>query len=240
MARNMRGEFFFGGVSSCSMGIWITKAIEIPAAAIRQNKISIPGRSGDLIIYDGGYDNVSFSVECCVRNEAHRTAAAALEDVKRWINGKTGYQRFELPGEDGYRMACISSSVEYSAKNDKIRTFAISFDCKPQVYTYEGENAIHIKAPTTMYNVGMEALPLITLYGNSGGILTVGDVKIEVHDIDEYLALDCEMQDAYKDDINKNSTIYAPTFPKLSTGENKIAFSGGISCVEIVPRWWHL
>lgn len=52
--------------------------------------------------------------------------------------------------------------------------------------------------------------------------------------------LDSETQNAYNDIGNQNRNINAPVFPTLPDGEIRIAFSGGIERVEIIPRWWEL
>jgi phage-related protein len=40
---------------------------------------------------------------------------------------------------------------------------------------------------------------------------------------------------------NRNSTITLNNgFPKLVPGENNISFSGGITSVEVIPKWWTL
>ncbi len=54
------------------------------------------------------------------------------------------------------------------------------------------------------------------------------------------ISIDCDLQDAYSGTTNKNSDIIlnGGEFPKLDPGENQISFSGGITSVEITPRWW--
>jgi phage-related protein len=52
--------------------------------------------------------------------------------------------------------------------------------------------------------------------------------------------LDCDLQNAYNGNGNRNMYIDAPEFPVLKNGENKISFSGGITKIQIIPRWWEL
>ena len=86
----------------------------------------------------------------------------------------------------------------------------------------------------------MPSLPLNTLYGNGSGTLSVGDTVVTIKDMSGSLTLDCDLQDAYQGTQNKNSSISAPSFPVLETGDNIISFTGGVNRVEIIPRWWHL
>ena len=56
------------------------------------------------------------------------------------------------------------------------------------------------------------------------------------------LVLDSEIQDAYIGTENANSliTLNSGRFPNLVSGSNVITFSGGITLVEVVPKWWTL
>ena len=56
-----------------------------------------------------------------------------------------------------------------------------------------------------------------------------------------YKTIDSELQDAYKGTTNCNSLVTLSNgFPKLIKGENEISFSGGITSVEVIPKWWTL
>ena len=61
-----------------------------------------------------------------------------------------------------------------------------------------------------------------------------------IADIDEYLVIDCDTQNAYKGTQNKNTEISAAAFPRLDAGDSEISWTGGITSVEITPRWWTL
>ena len=54
-----------------------------------------------------------------------------------------------------------------------------------------------------------------------------GAYTVQISELDEYVMLDSELQDAYKDTLNKNSTISAAAFPVLEPGENTISWDGG-------------
>ena len=57
------------------------------------------------------------------------------------------------------------------------------------------------------------------------------------------MVLDCETERAYAmGDVGQglDGDIYAPVFPELTPGANRIFFSGGVSAVQIIPRWWEL
>ena len=39
---------------------------------------------------------------------------------------------------------------------------------------------------------------------------------------------------------NANADIRAEKFPILKNGDNSISFSGGVTEIQIIPRWWEL
>lgn len=228
--------FYLDGEDSRDRGIYLSSSVQIGGAQPIVDTVSVPGRSGELVIYDGGYRNVSFQVECFIHG---RTVGTDLSDVIRWVV-QPGYRRLEFPWEDGYRMGYVTTGPETEARAKILRTFELEFSCKPQVFLYEGEQVIKMTAGGSLYNPWMPALPQITVYGSGAGSLTVGNVTVTLKDIDEYITLDSDIQDAFRGTANKNSTITAPEFPVLQTGDNTIAWSGGVTSVEILPRWWHL
>lgn len=229
--------FYLDGEDSRNYGIYLSSAIKIGGAQPRMEKISIPGRNGDLLRYDGGFSNVSFSAECFV-HDSH--AADAIAAIAQWTAGIQRYRKLQFPWEDGYRMTYVISSPDMECLSKGVRAFTLDFSCAPQVFTYEGERVIKMTEGGSLYNQWMPSLPKITVYGSGAGSLTVGDVTVTLKNIDEYITLDSDIQDAFKGTANKNSTITAPEFPVLQSGDNTISWSGGVTSVEILPRWWHL
>ena len=81
-----------------------------------------------------------------------------------------------------------------------------------------------------------EAKPFFRVYGTSG-TLTVGNTAIEISEIDEYIDIDCDTQNAFKGTENCNSKV-TPDFPSFPAGQTGVMFSGGITSVMVIPRWW--
>ena len=197
----------------------------------------IPGRNGDIIQDNGCYKNVerTYEVSFDAPNEDFATYANA---VSAWLHSTTGYARLEDSYEPNYyRMAVYQESNIFENLYNKAGTATIVFECKPQRFLKTGENIITIQNSLTIMNpTGFEAYPLFKVTGTSG-VLTVNGNSITFSSIDDFVMLDCELQDAYKENINKNSTI-SGTFPVLKTGSNTISWTGNISSVTMKPRWW--
>lgn len=197
----------------------------------------IPGRNGDIIQDNGCYKNVerTYEVSFDAPNEDFATYANA---VSAWLHSTTGYARLEDSYEPNYyRMATYQESNIFENLYNQAGTATIVFECKPQRFLKTGDNIITIQNSLTIMNpTGFEAYPLFKVTGTSG-VLTVNGNSITFSSIDNFVMLDCELQDAYKENINKNSTI-SGTFPVLKTGSNTISWTGGISSVTMKPRWW--
>ena len=197
----------------------------------------IPGRNGDIIQDNGCYKNVerTYEVSFDVPNEDFATYANA---VSAWLHSTTGYARLEDSYEPNYyRMATYHESNIFENLYNQAGTATIVFECKPQRFLKTGDNTIAIQNSLTIMNpTGFEAYPLFKVTGTSG-VLTVNGNSITISSIDGFIMLDCELQDAYKENINKNSTI-SGTFPVLKPGSNTIRWTGSISSVTMKPRWW--
>ena len=197
----------------------------------------IPGRNGDIIQDNGCYKNVerTYEVSFDVPNEDFATYANA---VSAWLHSTTGYARLEDSYEPNYyRMATYQESNIFENLYNQAGTATIVFECKPQRFLKTGDNTIAIQNSLTIMNpTGFEAYPLFKVTGTSG-ILTVNGNSITFSSIDDFVMLDCELQDAYKETTNKNSTV-SGTFPVLKPGSNTISWTGDISSVTMKPRWW--
>ncbi len=237
--------FTYDGVDSRTHGIYIKSAIKIGGAQPNVDKISVPGRSGDLLRYEGSFSNVGFSAECFVTGENVQDKVAA---ISQWLMGTDGYRTLRFPWEDGFRMAYVANAPGVECLSNSIRAFALEFGCMPQVYTDAGQERFEITSGTVLQNAWMEARPIIRVYGSGSGFLSVGGTIVSIKGLTPTppLILDCETQNAYKISglggatVNWNANIQALEFPTLPHGDTTISWTGDITKVEITPRWWHL
>lgn len=116
---------------------------------------------------------------------------------------------------------------------------ALNFNCKPHRYIKAGTWVQSLENGQILLNNWDESLPLIQITGSGSGVLTVGGVTVTIDSMDGSLTLDAETQNAYSGLENKNGTIRIAggEFPILPAGETRITWSGGVTAVEITPRW---
>lgn len=231
--------FYLDGIDANSVGIRLQAPVEFSKAVPVVESQAIPGRNGNLIFETGSYENRVGTASCfCLQKDVER----AIGSAGRFLIGEKGYRRLETSDDpDHYWMARVENSPQISMRLRTLAPFDISFDCKPQRFVKSGETSVVFTSNGSISNqYGQTALPLITLYGNGTGTLTIGSCVVEVKSLDGVLYLDSDTQNAYNNDGNQNMNINAPSFPTFPGGETRIAFSGGVERVEIVPRWWEL
>lgn len=231
--------FYLDGIDAGSVGIRLQSPVVFSKAVPVIETQTIPGRNGNLVFETGSYENRVGSASCFCLQEDVETA---ISSAGRFLMSKKGYRRLETSDDpEHYWMARVENSPQIEMRLRVLAPFEIEFDCKPQRFLKSGENKTSFTASGSISNqYGQTALPLITLYGNGTGTLTIGSCVVEVKSLDGVLYLDSDTQNAYNNNGNQNMNINAPTFPALPGGETRIAFSGGIKRVEIVPRWWEL
>lgn len=199
----------------------------------------IPGRSGSLLIDQKQYRNVTVTYLVVFYFDAE----SSYSRFKNFMLSQVGYQRLEdssRPNE--YRMAAIEQNFDATLSRTRSAIkLNVEFDCKPQRFLTTGETVVEFTENGSIDNeTYFDAEPLIRVYGS--GTLLVGTTQITIEDADVYTDIDCDAKDCYKGLVNKNANVSfsGHKFPVLSPGVNEIAFAGGITKVEITPRWWKL
>ena len=236
----MRNWFTFNGKSSKDFGVYISGLNTFGAPERDVETISISGRNGDLTLDNGRYKNIDISYPAFIFDRFDNN----IEGLRNFLLSQKGYQRLEdTYHPDEYRMARYKGG--FSAKViDELYAgeFDLTFNCYPQRYLKSGEQVITITTDNSIYNEYMQvAKPLIRAYGT--GTFTIGDISVQITTADDYTDIDCELQEAYKDDLttncNANIVLLNGDFPSLTSGDNEITLDG-ITQLEIEPRWWIL
>ena len=215
------------------------------APARRMQTVTVPGRNGALHIQENSFSNYTQKYDCYFHSKLPLPAQAHA--VKAWLLSSGAYQRLEDSYDpEHFWLAAFAGPLDIDNRLNRYGVCTVEFDCDPRAFLKSGENMITFTASGTLFNpTAFPAAPLIYVYGQGSGTVTVGTVTVEILSITDQLILDCELQNAYSQSagdapVNKNSTVNAVPFPELAPGENVIAFAGGITKVEIIPRWWEL
>lgn len=138
-------------------------------------------------------------------------------------------------------MAVCKDALAFDVTAQRAAEMELTFNCKPQRWSVEGQRSIRLESRATLKNpFAFPAQPIFKVYGDSGGELYVGEEKITIHSITDYVLLNCETHNAYNATGFCNETILSNDFPELPEGKTQITWTGGITAVEVIPRWWTL
>lgn len=235
-------RFLFGGLHSKDYSLILTdvKTENVPEREITRTPVL--GRSGDILHNNGRYKNVDVIYSVAIVSDFEQMFRALKNDM---LSLKGYHKLSDTIHPNEYRMATFHGGVKpITMKFNTMGQFDLVFDCKPQRFLTSGDEKRLMERPGKLYNNSPNtALPIIYVYGDGSGTLTVGDITVQIKAIDGHIILDSEIQNAYRKGLggvleNKNRDIYAPIFPKLDQGEIPISWTGGISKIEIIPRWW--
>lgn len=236
------GVITFNGIASNKLGIQVEHPPGYETPKKDYEIVHVPGRNGDVYIDKGSYQNVSRTYDIAI-GSADADFASIANTISEWLYAPVGYARLEDTYElDYYRLAAYSDATDIKNILTHAGRVTIAFDCKPQRFLKSGEKSVTFTAKGTLSNpTKFEALPTIIVKGSGKGVLQIGKYTVTISDINSLVTIDCELQDAYNGTANRNSTItLSDGFPKLVSGSNSITFSGGITSVEVIPKWWTL
>lgn len=234
-------KFWLNGKCSTDYGITLQKEITFDGAEPDYEMQSIPGRNGDLVLWNARYKNVAGRALCYVAEVG--AADMARQQAIAFFFGTPGYLRLETDNEpDVFRMVIPQRGPGTDIRMMALAPFTVEFSAKPEIYLKDGENPLTVaeSGAVVVNPTAFSSKPLITVYGSGTGSLFVNGTECKFLELSEYCTLDCNIQDAYKGTENKNSTVAIAEYPVLSAGENEITWTGGITSVEIVPRWCYI
>lgn len=227
----------FAGRSTHDFGIWISGESTFSAPERNVESQEVAGRNGSLLFDKGNFKNMTVKYPAFIKEGMPNK----IRDFLNFAGSQIGYQRLEdtyHPYE--YRMGRFkpNMTIDSSGYMNRSGKFTLEFDCKPQRFLKSGEEITTLDADGVILNRTLQnAKPLLRVYGTAGAI-EIGAETIEISAIDDYVDIDCEIMDAYKGAVNCNGNVSFTDDIVLSPGDNNISLSGGITKIEITPRWF--
>lgn len=235
------GIVMFNGTSSQDLHALVQTAPDYEFPEKDYNVTHVEGRNGDIVIDAGSWQNVNRTYNLAIDTRTVSYAEVASKLVQ-WLHSASGYARLEDSYEpDFYRMAMYKDSGSITNIYSKAGQIEVQFNCKPQRYLKSGEIA-DIFTESTIYRnpTNFPSKPKITVHGSGSGQITIGNYTISLLNILDGMVIDSELQDTYMSNKNCNSRVRISEYPKIIAGNNTIALTGGVTSIEIIPRWWML
>ena len=231
----------FAGRPSYDFGIHISGEALFDAPKRKYSRESIPGRNGDLLLDEQSFENINIKYPSGIIENM----PAKIKEFINFAGSKAGYQRLEdTYNPDEFRMAQYAGGTSVKAEEymNRVGTFDLEFNCKPQRFLKSGEREIAFQAAGSIFNkTNFGSQPKIHVIGTGNGTVGIGNYLITITDLNEYMDIDCELMDATKGATNENAKVSfnADSF-FIEPGENGVTFTGGVQSVIIIPRWFRI
>lgn len=239
----MSDSFTFDGISSADYGVYVYPTNSMYQAPARQyTTLTVPGRSGALLIDEKRFDNTSREYGVVIPEGGK----ANIDALRNALASRVGYFRLEDTFDtDHYFMAMYSENfdpeIDWRGGSAKV---VLTFNRKPQKFIKSGETAVVKTSSGTITNpTRFASKPLLCVTTNraTASVLGVGSTNITIKR-NGVTYIDCETGRAYNGATPYDSVISlnAIDFPTLKPGSNGISLGTGITRVEITPRWWEV
>lgn len=241
-------------------GVWAKPAPEY-------ERISVPGRSGDVLLYNGRYSNVDITYRFGITKNFDTNYTNLIAALL----GSPGYHKLVDSKHPGvYRMAAIDRGIEPNMLPQlSAGEFEVTFNCKPQIYLDSGDEAAtwysdlpnkfglftnptdYIARPLiviTLKTAQPDAFS-IRIGDTTGSSISYKYISYTAFDSDSArrisnpITYDAETNDIYDSNgsLNDQFTINKEIFISgRSEGNIYSSFPEIVYHAKIYPRWWKL
>ena len=203
-----------------------TPSIPVPDRDIEMKQIR--GRNGSLT-KKYGYKDIEFSIALNIIDT--NGIKEKIRYIKAWIlNAK----KLQLSDDSAYYRIKHSFIPDIDNELNLYGYFKASFVAHP--FQRVDKPIVTMFTPGQLMNNGtVESEPYMKVYGTGDGSLTINSKVIYLKNINQFIEIDSEEQEAFKDSSSKNGDMEG-TYPVLDPGINNISWSGGITKIEVDVR----
>lgn len=234
-------QFEYNGVKSFDdMSMIIKARPTVTTTRRRITPTSVPGRTGDILIDDEGYENYDriYSVAIIAENEP---LEILINKIKRWLFANVNYCKFEDTYDSKYfYKAFVNNAVTITPISHNVAEAEITFNCKAYKYVKDGLQSTAFAAAGVIVNhEAFTALPIIQLFGNGEVTLYINNRSYYIKSCTNGMILNSEIGQAYSADETTllNNNIKFTNFPVLDSGRNNISWTGNVTKIIITPNW---
>lgn len=222
----------FKSKTNKQFGLVVTRLTRRKRAEEHIEQYTVEGRSGRIVDRLGTFDSYEREVEFANFEPDER------RDINKWLSGKGILRTSEDPG--GFFFADIIDAMEREPLGCNRNILTAKMLVEPFFYLDTGEHIIETDKTLHLYNIGsIYAAPIIKVFGNGSGQISINDKIVYLRNISEHITIDGRLQIVHKDKLPQGKNMIGD-YPIFEEGENIITFSGGITKLEITPYWREL
>ena len=224
--------FTWNGIDSRSFGLLISKLPSITRGQERVDQITIPGRSGHLIMKQGDDVRSGYRLDVSVILPIQ----VDEQPILAWLTG-SGSAVFANDPTRCYD-ARIIGEVSFVRASNTLKTATIPFWCQPYKAQYPTEGAITLTGTTnTVTNPGdVASKPKVTIDTTGDVTVTIGGVAMAFSSLAAKIIVDCDAHIITNNDGTLWTGTYTGNFWKLPKGQSTVTASKSCT-IKIEPRW---
>ncbi len=249
MTRNF--NFTFNGIDSSDMGLFVGKAPSRPLPSRKVNSYSVTGRSGDLLIDQNAWSNVTQDYEVYIYDNLQEK----IQSIAYWLLNTNGYCELtdSCDNHQTYRMARPVGTTSFLNALNKFGKAKLAFDCCPQRYPIEEEILNGGWDDTFVFPTHpnmQKGLPLLTipeLLVNTSGSIETDTLRIVIpaqSSLINSVFIDWETQSVGTLQPNRfvSAVSINGTWQPLGDGDEIITTleTGDATTIRINTRRWYL
>ena len=225
---------YLNNIPASDVGVIVEHRPRRPVPRRKSYAWDVPGR-GRILRQLDAWENVTLQYDLAVVPLPGTSLAATVDLAVAWLN-QGGYMRlWDDTDPDVFYLAAFPGGTDFEDVLHRARRARVSFDARPERFLLSGEAATVFSANGAIENpTAYSAKPLITLRGSGSGAIQIAGLSFTASNVNG-LVIDCEAQTT----TGPSATIQG-SWPKLDPGSNPITFSGGVTSLEIVPRWFEI
>lgn len=191
-------KLIFDGVDSSDYGVYISGEGTYNAPKRRGEKVTIPGRNGDLILDEGAYENIPVEYKAFIGTKYKSEFDAKIEALRAELVSRGTYKRLtDTYHPDEFRLGAYREGLEVEpTMHNRAGGFTMIFDCKPQRFLVSGEDPIILTGSALITNPTLFASkPLLKVKGN--GIVRIEPYEFIVSNNYGEIWIDSEIMESY-------------------------------------------
>jgi len=237
----------YNGHNSTEFNLAIANRPPYTAPKRQVERLIVEGRHGDLMLDNGRYENVEFSILFFIIDGVDNLRNQASE-IFNWLKVNFQYTQFFLSDDPHYfYLASCTSELnlfEFEELYDN-GSLNVEFVRKPQRFSRIGQEVITLDKPNTIFNPEtQESAPQITIFGNGNITLIVNNLTVAFNNVNDYVVIDSEFMNCFKVEngkkVSQNHLKITLEYPNFKVGKNEISWVGNVSKIEVIGRWWRL
>ena len=193
-------------------------------------EIEIKGRDGNLTIDCNAKKSYTLPMDCTLLDFTR------IDETKAWLSG-SGDLIFSW--QDYKYDARLNNKIDIVQSLEALGEFQLIWKVQPHKKSINND-IIALTTPGTIYNPGTaNSKPAIKVLGNGTINLTINNTAITLTNVVDYVTIDSELMDCYKDTLLKNNDMNG-NFPELVPGINTISWTGTVTQIQIIPNWRYI